>query len=215
MDRLFKYLTIVINVSFATGCATIGPTVVIETPEPADDFIVVCKWSKMPLLAVHGGGRITDKDIYVTSSGETIHCGLGYGDSASAQVMHPVFRIDRSNSYKKDNVEYIVMKSILSYPVEQKTKYDSGFWDKYSNPDIEYARSFGGCGFGFYLDYYNKIKRPDKEYFFKKYNDILLECNNLIYKEVSKYNTVIAERSFDVEKTMKRIWDSKSWGNDN
>ena len=184
-----------------------------ETNEPAEDFVVLCNKTQSHLFAIGENVReiVVDK-VIVTKSGVEVDCGLMLGGTnGSVSIMHPVFTIDKENGYKKEGISYIAMKSVLSYPDEQKTKYKSGYWDKYKNPSIEYARSFGSCGFGFYLDSYSKEKRIDKKYFFNKYNDILLECNKEIYKEVLKHNLTISERSFNVDKTMERIWSPNRW----
>jgi len=197
-----------------TGCATVAPTIIIVTPEPAEDFVVLCKKTKpyLNLIGHNASGYIVTDKIIIAKSNEKINCGLMLGGTnGRTSIMHPVFTIDKENSYKKDDTSYVKMKSVLDYPDEQKTKYVSGYWDKHRNPSIAYARSFGSCGFGFYLDNYSKEKRIDKKYFFDKYNDILLECNNEIYKEVLKHSPTIAERSYNVDKIMERIWSPNIW----
>jgi len=125
--KKLKHIILLFSFIAITGCATVGPTVLIEAPQPANDFVVVCRWTKVPLLAVHGGGQITDEDVYVTSSGETIECGYGYGDSASVLVMHPAYadpevvKTDGTSVYKYNKTKLDVLNDL-------KVKFEAGFW---------------------------------------------------------------------------------------
>jgi hypothetical protein len=119
------------------------------------------------------------------------------------------------------DVKHIVLnKTKLDLLNEKKAKFEAGYWgklpapgwDRNKTPAQRYAGSLGGCGFGYqYLDYYDQVKKVDKQYFYNKYNVFFLECNKQAYKEVLKYAPIVAERSYRVDKTMDGIWDSDKW----
>jgi len=64
------------SIIFLPGCASFGPTVMIQTEQPEQDIVVLCTWSKQPLLGVHGGRQIIKTSAYVTNSNEEVNCGL-------------------------------------------------------------------------------------------------------------------------------------------
>lgn len=201
------------------GCATVGPTIVIETEEPAEDFVVLCKKNKSHLFKVgHTASKYTEVDhVIVTESGKEVSCGFMVGGTDGyVSVLHPILISDRNSHYTKDGVKHIVFnKTQLDILKEKKLKFKAGAWDKYRSPVTEYAQSFGSCGFGSdYINFYRKVKPIDKNKFFEKYNNFLLNCNQKVYKEVLKYDPAVAERSFNVSNTMKRIWSTERWRND-
>ena len=195
-----------------------GAPFYVESDEPLEDIVSICHWSSSAFPGLHGGTHhVTRKKGMVVKSGEIASCGMNWfaGLTLSFKtydtLKHPTheFFYDKE---RDDGVSVVRAKSKLELLNEKKAKFEEGFWDKYRNPKTEYARSFGGCGFGYqYLDYYSEVKQVDKNYFYKKYNGVLLECNQKIYDEVLKYDSVIAERSFNVDKTIKLIWKPEKW----
>ncbi|MFK5950993.1 MAG: hypothetical protein QM500_19750 [Methylococcales bacterium] len=56
MNKL-KLLMLTFILALNAGCASFGPTIRIETPEPTEDFVVLCEWhSKSIFKGGHGGG---------------------------------------------------------------------------------------------------------------------------------------------------------------
>jgi len=231
--KTLKPFILVVLFLLVTGCASFGPTIVIETPEPAEDFVVLCQWYDDSLFfGAHGGKAQVGDKVFVTKSGEEVECGLNLrGGDGSVSIIHPVY-VGASVSTKtkgneSDAIEVIdgvihikLTKTKLNLLDEQKAKFEAGYWDKLpvsgwdkdKTPAQRYARSVGGCGFGHqYLDYYSQVKKVDKQYFYKKYNTVFLRCNKSAYEEVLKYDPVVAARSYDVDKTMDAIWGSSEW----
>ena len=111
-------------------------------------------------------------------------------------------------------------KTKLDLLDEQKAKFEAGYWDelpapgwdKDKSPAERYARSIGGCGFDHqYFEYYSQVKKVEKIYFKKKYNDFFFKCNKMAYEEALKHDPVVADRSYNVEKTMNAIWSPDVW----
>ena len=210
-----KLLILLIAFLYITGCATVGPTIIIETDEPAEDFVVLCKKTKSYLFNIgHGGRDVVTDHVIVTESGKEVSCGFMVGGSDGyVSVMHPVLVSDRNSHYTKDDVRHIIFnKTALDILDEEKAKFEAGYWDKYENPGSKYAHRIAGCGISkFYLDYYSKVKKVDRKYFKEKYNDIILKCQQKYYKEVQKHDPVMAGRISTVEKRMELMWGNEKW----
>lgn len=209
--NVLKGFIILASFLTVTGCASFGPTVLIETPQPADDFVVVCQWYKMPLLEFHGGSKLSGEDVYVTPSGETINCGLGSGESTQVKVLHPIYANPEIVEHEGVSV-YRYTKTKLDILDEQKAKFEVGFWDKHKSPGTKYARSLVGCGFPYqYFDYYSGVKKVDKEYFKALYHEPMLACFKRTYPITKKYDPQIGKQLPKAEEWMKRMWLSDKW----
>ena len=212
------YAGIGITYIVLTAFLSRGVDVHIESDEPLEDIVIACTWSTSFLSGLHGGSHhVTRRTSQLVNSGEQVGCGMNWyaGLDLSFRsikgLLHPTHRF-LDGGMREDGVQIRNAKSKLELLDELKAKFEAGFWDKYRNSSLEYARSFGGCGFGHqYLDYYSEVKQVDKNYFYKKYNAFLLECNQNIYEEVFKHDPDIAERSFNVDKAMSNVWNPKGW----
>ena len=200
-----------------TAALSRGDTNIIESNKPLQDIVVMCDWASA-LGTLHGGGHsVMQRKALVVESGKPYNCGINWTAGltlsilSSSMAKHPTHTFAYVNT-REDGV--IVRKAISKLKIldEQRAKLEAGYWDKHRNPIAEYARSFGLCGFGDrYIEYYSQVNIVNKNYFYNKYNEFLSECNKRIYEEVMKYDSVIAERSFNLENTMQRIWESERW----
>ena len=213
MNKLKPLITVVLLL-ILTGCASVGPTVVVETPQPAEDIVVVCTKSKDYLLNIHSTSYAVDYNVGVVKSGEPFHCGiLITGRHSGVSVMHPIYVGDRSQNYEKDGVEHIVLnKTKLQLLDEQKAKFEAGYWDNKSNPGLAYAESQSGCGFDHqYFDYYKQIRKPELSHFKALYNKSMLECFRRSFSITKKYDPQIGRQLPSAEEWMSRIWQSEIW----
>lgn len=211
MDKL-KYLIPLIAVLLNSGCASFGPTVRIETPEPAEDFLLLCDWAHSPWFKIHGGRSIYNRVPIVAKSGEDTPCGMSpFGGHPSVSVMHPIYLNPTINEEEGITV-YRYTETVLDYLDKQKEKFEAGFWDKHRNPGYQYANNLVNCGFSLgYFDYYNEIKEVDKEHFKKLYHKPMLECLRRKFSIINKYNPQIGSQLPEAEERMKRLWKSEKW----
>lgn len=192
-----------------------GPTVVVETPEPAEDIVVVCTKSKDYLIQFHSTSYAVDYNVGVVKSGEPFDCGiLITGRHSGVSVMHPVYTAqgDRTQTYEKDGIKHIVLnKTKLELLDEARAKFEAGYWDKFKWPGFEFANNLSGCGFDHqYLEYYSRVRTPDVEHFRRLYNKPLLDCYRpwfAIKKEYDKSYKAMPT----AEEWVKGIWNSKVW----
>ena len=223
MNSLKKFILLV-SFLYITGCASIGPTIVIETEEPAEDFVVLCEWQSQSLFkGAHGGGTYrSDYKVIVTKSGKEVECGLSVGSEKSGlRILHPTLVGNKEQHYEKEGVKHLVYnKTKLDILDEQKAKFEAGYWDKLpvagwdkdKTPTQRYARSIGGCGFGYqYLEYYSQAKEVSKQYFHNKYNDFFLKCNKKAYKEIFDKDASLKEQLLGVKDRMNSIWNAEEW----
>lgn len=121
---------------------------------------------------------------------------------------------------KVEGVDVIKPITVLKKLDEQKAKFEAGYWDdlpapgwdKDKTPAQRYASSIGGCGLNYqYLDYYNQVKRVDKDYFKNKYNNFLIECNNKAFSEILKNDPTLENKVSGFQKRMELIWNSEKW----
>ena len=162
-----------------SGCASFGPTVLIETSEPAEDFVVLCEWYVDPIFEFHGGGKLSKQNIYIAKSNEEVNCGVAMGGDALVKVMHPIY--SHANINKKNGVTvYNYTKTKLDILDEQKDKFESGYWDDFKWPGSEYFRSVGGTclgSFDYYYRYYlSAVEHIDFHKFMDTYYLPVLEC---------------------------------------
>ncbi|MDH5572811.1 MAG: hypothetical protein OEY89_13680 [Gammaproteobacteria bacterium] len=209
----FKLLIPLLIVLMNSGCASFGPTVRIETPEPAEDFVVVCEWIGGRGIIAGSGSRESHK-VFITESGKEVDCGLGFSSRNNVQVMHPLYaNMQRSD---ENGVSVVRPKNKLQILDEQKAKFEAGFWDKHSDPGAEYADSLVGCGFPHqYSDYYNEVKDVDIERFKLLYNKPISECLRLTMPILKKYKMRKYGGFPDAEYYIERMWDSKKWSKQN
>ena len=215
--KTLKRLILSVLFLVVTGCASVGPKIVIETPEPAEDFVVLCQWYQKTIFSGgHGGGSKVDQDVYVTESGKEVDCGTRLtGGDGLVLIYHPIYSGSGSeDNYTKDGVQHIVMnKTKLDLLDEQKAKFEAGYWDKNRNPGARYAESLGGCGFSHqYFDYYSQVKKVDKEHFKNLYSDFFLKCKQRVLPIKNKYlqHTYQGKRP-SPEKSIENLWNSKGW----
>lgn len=218
MKRLQKtsiVLLVIVLVYFGFNLSK-GPKIIIETPKPAEDFLVLCTKSKDYLIGHNASSYSVVDKVFVVKSNELVDCGVMFwGDASGVRVSHPVYTGDGGKSnYEKDGVKHIVLnKTQLDYLDEQKAKFEAGYWDKYMSPGSRYAESIGGCGFPHkYFDYYSQVKKVEKEHFRKLYHDVFLECKKRVLPIKNKYlpHTVRVKRP-TAEKSMENLWNSKGW----
>ena len=211
MDKL-KYLIPVIAVLLNSGCASFGPTVRIETPEPVEDFVLVCDWASTSMFAIHGGAQVTKQNVYVVKSGEETHCGVAWaGGRSSSRVMHPVYWGVKITE-EDDTTVYRYTETKLDYLDKQKEKFEAGFWDKYSDPGFEYANNLVNCNFGHqYFDYYSQVKEVEKEHFKRLYHEPMQECMKRTFTITKKYRPVASSDLPSAEVWMEKMWESNSW----
>jgi len=206
------FILLIVNLT-VYGCATVGPTIVIETDEPAEDFLALCKKDKSYLFKIgHTASRYTAVDhVIVTESGKEVDCGLMVGGSGgSVTTMHPTLTGDGTQNYEKDGIRHIVYnKTKLDLLDEQKAKFESGYWDKYRNPGRSYLGSRSGCGFPHqYFEYYKEAADIDVQYFKATYHVQILQCMKKAYAETEKHDPYSAKQMGSPEKRMERLWKS-------
>ena len=211
MDKL-KYLIPVIAVLLNSGCASFGPTVRIETPEPAEDFVLLCYWFVDPLFGFHGSGAVSKKNIYVVKSGDETHCGVALtGGRTATEVMHPLYSFEKITEEDGITVHRFAGNK-LDYLDKQKEKFEAGFWDERSDPGIEYADNLVGCSFPHqYFDYYNEVKTVDIERFKLLYHKPISECLKRTMPILKKYRSRKYKKFPDAEYYIQHMWDTKKW----
>lgn len=211
MNKL-KLIIPVIAILLNTGCASFGPTVLIETPEPAEDFVVLCEWYKSSMINLHGSGRsLSYSKVFITESGKEVDCGMSiFGGVAGASILHPLYTNMQGEDV--DGVSVIRPKSKLEIIDEQKAKFEAGFWDKYKNPGFEYANNLVSCGFGHkYLDYYSEAKEVNIGHFKQLYHVPMLKCLSRTFDITKKYRPAASSRLPSAEVWMNKMWESDSW----
>jgi len=193
------------------SCASVGPTIRIETPEPAEDFVVVCKWVKEGLLNMDGGKMLSDKKVFITESGKEMDCGISiWGGEGGASILHPLYT--EMQGEEINGIIVVRPKTKLEILDEQKEKFEAGYWEKYKNPGAEYARNIVGCGFPHqYFDYYNKVKKISVEHFKQLYHEPMLACLKRTFAITKKYDPQIGKQLPDAEEWMRRMWESDKW----
>jgi len=203
--NILKPIILLLSFLYITGCATVGPTLIIETPEPAEDFVVICKWG----TTFNQAGTF-DEDVHVIKSGEKLSCGFNILGRASASMQHPIYTGWHSTIV--DDVRIVKVKTKLQRLDEIKTQFESGFWDEFNNPGYQYASSVGNCGLGFsYLDKYSTVKQVDKAHFKKLYNEPIEKCLTRVIKIYKKYQPRSSKSFTDGKTRMKKFWDSERW----
>jgi hypothetical protein len=213
--NILKRLTLLIIFLMVTGCATVGPTIVIETPEPAEDFVVLCTKSKSHFIGHNASSYSAVDHVIVTESGKEVDCGLMLGGKrGNALILHPTLTGDGKSNYEKDGVEYIVFnKTKLDVLDEKKAKFEEGYWDRYKNPGFKYANNLTGCGFPHqYFNYYSEVKNVDVEHFKKLYHKPMLECKKRTFSILKLYRPVASSSLPSAETWMEQMWQSDAWG---
>jgi hypothetical protein len=222
--NILKRLTLLIIFLMVTGCASFGPTLVIETPEPAEDFVVICEWHKRTWLSGgHGGKQRISYKVNVVASDEEVDCGMNLtGGDGSVDIWHPVYMgagiTAKTKSEESDRLEMIdgvmhikMNKTKLDILDEQKAKFEAGYWDRYMNPGAEYARSFTGCSFPHqYFDYYSEAKKVDVAHFKQLYHKPILECFNQTFPIRKQYLRGY-ENYPTAEDYINGLWKSDTW----
>ena len=220
-----KQFILLISLLTITGCATVGPKIVIETPEPAEDFVVLCEWHAERLFSDgHGGRSLVGDKVFVTKSDAKVDCGINItGGAATANIYHPIYvgavyvseKTSESDMvYKKDGVIHVKMnKTKLDILDEQKAKFEAGYWDKQLNSGAAYARSLTGCGFPHqYFEYYSQVKKVNVEHFQSLYHEPLLKCMRRSFAVTKKYRPNASSQLPSADEWMRKMWESEIWG---
>ncbi len=198
-----------------SGYLSRGPTLIIETPQPAQDFVVLCSWSTGSSGFIHGGRSMIAKKPYVISSGEEFSCGFSLKAALAlgvpmVQVMHPIYW-EADVSVENGVKVYRYTKTKLDMLDELKTRFEAGEWADRLNPGAAYARSLVGCGFPHqYFDYYSEVKKVDKDHFKKIYNEPMLECMKRTFPIRKQYLRGF-ENYPDAEEYIEKMWNNKIW----
>ena len=215
MNKL-KLIIPLVFILLNTSCATYGPTVRIETPEPAEDFVLVCDWSGKTKLNIWKDNYLAKRTVHVVKSGEETPCGVSYSfsdETTNVWLMHPVYW-DGEKIEEDGRVVYRYTGTKLDYLDKQKEKFEAGFWDKHRNPGFAYANDLVGCGFPHqYFDYYSEVKKVDKEHFRQLYHEPILECKKRVIPIYNKYlSHEYSGKRPNAEESMNNLWESKGWG---
>ena len=211
---ILKQFVLLISVLYITGCTTAGPKIVIETNEPAEDFVVLCYKTKDYLIGHNASGYAVIDSIFVAESGKEVDCGVMLGGSGSSvSVLHPVLSSDGKSNYTKNGVKHLIYnKTQLDLLDEQKAKFEAGYWDKYKNPGFEYANSVSGCGISFsYLDKYSKAKKVDKAHFKSLYDKPMSKCLTRLVNVYKKYRPNSSKQYTTGNEWAEKIWNSEKW----
>jgi len=211
MDKL-KLLIPLLIVLLNSGCASFGPTVRIETPEPAEDFLLLCDWAHSPWYKIHGGRSILKREPVVANSGEDTPCGMSlFGGHPSVTVRHPIY-LNPTITEEEDITIYRYTETVLDYLDKQKEKFEAGFWDKRIKPGAAYADDLVGCGFPHqYFDYYSQVKKVDKDHFKQLYHEPILECLKRTVPIKYKYLGSSYSSFPNADERVEKLWNSKEW----
>jgi len=154
---------------FLSGCFSEGPTVMIETDQPEDDFVVTCNWTSH-FFSLHGGTSGVKQNVFVVSSGEPIECGTSwFGVWGYIGVSHPLYVIGEKYEktiYDDDGeVKYVV----LVYKSKLKEQYLDELIKNYKDDELKnWASRLGGFDDSYYL-HYASVKKVQDDYFNNKY----------------------------------------------
>lgn len=203
--NLLKRFILLFSFLYVTGCATVGPTLIIETPEPAEDFVVICKWG----TTFNQAGTF-DEDVHVIKSGEKLSCGFNLLGRASASMQHPIYTVGTMEVV--DGVEIIKPITKLQRLDEIKVQFESGFWDESKWPGSYYADSVKGlCWFPpKYFNYYQKVKTVTLEHFKSLYYKDILQCYERVVPILKKYDKSYKDMK-DALDYVEGFWVPKNW----
>lgn len=175
----------------------------IQTEEPEDNFVVVCRWS-FPFLST--------SRVLIGKSNTDIDCGRSYG-VFSVEIMHPLYRTMRGSNhpYSSERYRYEDDKMIFkSFPFDQfltsiQKKYQS---EKY----FDRAKLVNEASWAikkhfaiYYFYYYAQAREPDIEYLKSLYNDRLIKFLQPMYSSFD-----FGKRRGSPESIVKQYWEL--WG---
>lgn len=207
-----KFLILVIFILLNTGCYSKGPTVRIETQEPAEDFVLICDWHTDSLLNFFSSSVLSKRIIHVVNSGEETPCGVAWmGGRPNVRVDHPVYWEGTKNEEDGLTV-YHFTGTKLDYLDKQKEKFEAGYWDKHPDPGFAYANNLTGCDFPHqYFDYYRKVKNVDREHFKRLYYQPITNCLKIMIPILKKYRGGEYGSFPDAEYYIDKIWNPITW----
>jgi len=205
------YFLLLLSVFLLPSCASFGPTVMIQTEQPEQDFVVVCTWAKQPLLGVHGGHQEIKRNVYVTDSNEEVSCGVSLlGGKGIVQTMHPLYW--GGTAEEVDGVRIIHNQTKLHHLDELKQKFESGFWDQHKWPGDKFSeRVRAVClgTFNHYFGYYlSEVDKIDFEKFKSRYYQPILECvrKEKMLRSDERIREGIRMKYIDPEEGLKGWW---------
>lgn len=209
--KIFVAVPIILVFLYLGFNLRVGQTFVIETAEPAEDFVVLCTKRKRKLIGHTSTHTSKITKVIVTKSGVEQSCGYFIGGEPGVlRVMHPTLIGDGKKHYVKAGVLHRVYdKTKLDVLDEQKAKFEAGYFDKQRNPGWEYLGSRPGCGFPHqYFEYYKQAKKISLNHFIGLYQRSILECLEKSYKETEKYDPKLAKKLPKPDIRVKQLWDS-------
>ena len=159
-----------------SGCFSDGPKVMIETPQPEDDFVVVCSWSSHG-FGLHGGKSRVKESVFVASSGEIVDCGMSiFGDDSLVQIQHLLYRNhsacarEETCSSKSARIEDGIL---IITPKSKQQELDEVIKNLSGRNLVEAAKRLGGNFPDDYLGYYSSQRKVSVAHFKSAYEDRL------------------------------------------
>jgi len=194
-----------------------GKTYFVESSEPIEDIVVVCKWSSAT-RGLHGGTHTVTRHVpYVIKSGEEFSCGFNWlapfnvSFKSSAEFKHPTHRIE----YKKETKASIFMlnaRNNLDILKDQQNKFVAGEWGTNQTSGTRYANSIiHVCGFPQkYFKHYSATKNVvDIERFRVSYDESMYQCLKIIYAVLGRYDRGFPKGA-DARIIMDKKWEKLS-----
>lgn len=204
---LLKYLFLISLVVITSACS--GKKVMIETPQPEEDFVITCSWSSDFMNIIHGGRKRIKEKVFVASSGELIDCGTywrGYGPLVS--MSHPLYMLTDEKTEAltingKEIEDVLVIRPITKHTTlkHYKTKLSGRHLVEAANI-LASPTTFG------YVDSLKSGKKLTREHYKKKYEARLTDFWNellpIVKEDWSK--NMDSGKDITVKKMVERYW---------
>jgi len=209
MINKIKLSLLLLITSFFAGCS--GLQVMIEIPQPEDDFVVECSWSSK-YFSMHGGKSEVKRNTFVASSGEVVDCGTSWqGDGPSVIVSHPLYmgafgcenrRMCDTPYSRMDDGKLIIIPVLKEKHLDDLVKIYKG------EELIGVTRDRMSGDFpSDYLNIYDSKKNIDVEYFKKTYEERLIQYWNKLLPIIKGDLEKRGLRGFTVEKAINNYWN--------